>query len=533
VRGGIVRGEKVLFLKLIENNKKVIVLLFFLGFLFIGLNIFNDYGVHWNEYHNQRFGERWYGYIRDFISKGFLPAPINSKYKHDWIHGPAFELFLVFVKKKVLKLADSRDVLLMRYLFTFLLFYLSAFFFYLLCKFHFKSWKIGLLGSLFLILHPRIFSDSFYNSVDIPFLSFYVIGAYTLIRYLEKKTFPRAVFHALTCAILIDIRVVGVILPLCTFGFFGIDLLRLRGDKEEIKKIIKTSLVYAVLLIAFTILFWPLLWENPISNFFKSLVATLKFYPGGLPPPWYYTSEWIAVTTPLLYSFCFFVGFFISIKASFSYPIKLYPQNRTVLIAIFLFFLPIIVPIIYETKLYAGWRHHYFIYPIFLIFSLKGLIVLFKFIKIKFYGLGYKIITTAFIFIVVSSLVNTVKFMVKYHPHQCVYGNILAGRDMRRAKYQFALDYWGLSYRKALEYVLRNDKDKIIKVFVANKPGKKNAYILPYEDRKRLVYVKNLDKAKYFLSNYRRHKGEYPYEKEYFSIKIGEAKFMVVHKLKE
>jgi hypothetical protein len=124
--------------------------------------------------------------------------------------------------------------------------------------------------------------------------------------------------------------------------------------------------------------------------------------------------------------------------------------------------------------------------------------------------------------------------MVKYHPHQYVYGNILAGRDKRRAKYQFALDYWGLSYRKALEHILRNDKDKIIKVFAADyKFGKNNTDILPSEDRKRLVYVKNPDEAKYFLGNYLYCKGEYPYKEEYFSIKFGEAKFMVVYKLKE
>ncbi|MBA7482183.1 hypothetical protein ES707_17665 [subsurface metagenome] len=534
MRGGIVRGAKKLFLKLIENNKKVIVFLFFLGFFFIGLNIFNDYGVHWDEYNNQHFGKRWYGYIRNFISKDSPPALVKKKSMHDLIHGPAFELFLVFIEKKLLNLTDSRDILLMRHLFTFLLFYLSVFFFYLLSKFHFKSWKIGLLGSLFLILHPRIFSHSFYNSADIPFLSFYIISTYTLIRYFEKKTFPRAVFHALTCAILIGIHVAGVILPLCTFIFFATDLLRFRGHKEKIKKIIKTIPVYALLLIAFTVLFWPLLWGNPIGNFFESLAATAKFHrPDLQPSPWYYNLKWIIVTTPLLYSFCFFIGFFISIKALFTYPIKFYPQNRTVFISMFLFVVPIILPIIYETTLYNGWRHHYFIYPIFLIFSLIGLTALFKFIKIKFHGLGYKIITTAFIFIIISSLINTVLFMVKYHPHQCVYGNILAGRDKRRVKYRFALDYWGLSYRKALEYVLKNDKSKIIKVCVANKPGKNNAYILPYEDRKRLVYVKNLDEAKYFLSNYRRHRGEYPYKEEYFSIKFGEAKFMVVYKLKE
>jgi hypothetical protein len=540
MRDGIARGAKKLFLKLIENNKKVIVFLFFFGFLFIGLNIFNDYGVHCDEYSNQAFGKRWGSHILDVVSKGFstYSVPIHDETSHDLIHGPAFELFLVFVEKKLLNLTDSRDVILMRHLFTFLVFYLSVFFFYLLCKFHFKSWKIGLLGSLFLILHPRIFSDSFYNSVDILFLCFYVISAYTLIRYLEKKTFPRVVFHPLTCAILVDIHVAGVILPLATFIIFATDLLRFREDKEEIRKITKTILVYALLLIAFTLLFWPLLWQNPIGNFFRALAATLKFRRQEIPP-WYYNLKWIVVTTPLLYSFGFFVGFLISIKALFKDPIKFYPQNRTVLIAIFLFSVPIILPIVFKTTLYDGWRHHYFIYPIFLIFSLVGLVASFKFIKIKFHGLSYKIINTAFIFIIVSSLINTVLFMVKYHPHQYVYGNILAGKDMRRAKYQFALDYWGLSYREALEYVLKNDKNKIIKLNVANLPGSLNANIFPLNDRKRLMYVSNPDNADYILDNYgdlgeyewlRR---KYAHKKEYYSIKVGEVKFMVVYKLKE
>ena len=40
------------------------------------------------------------------------------------------------------------------------------------------------------------------------------------------------------------------------------------------------------------------------------------------------------------------------------------------------------------------------------------------------------------------------------------------------------------------------------------------------------------EEAKYFLSNYRWHPEDYPYEKEYFSIKIGDAKIVVVYKLK-
>ncbi len=123
--------------------------------------------------------------------------------------------------------------------------------------------------------------------------------------------------------------------------------------------------------------------------------------------------------------------------------------------------------------------------------------------------------------------------MIRYHPHQNVYFNILAGKNMKEVKNSFELDYWGLSYRQALEYILKNDKDKVIKIYVTNACGWYNSLILPSDDRKRLVYVKrdSLDEAKYFISNYRWHKDEYPYEDEYFSIKIGGTKIMVVYRL--
>ena len=47
---------------------------------------------------------------------------------------------------------------------------------------------VGRLGSLFLILSPRIFAHSFYNSKDLAFLSFFIISIYTMVRYLEEKT---------------------------------------------------------------------------------------------------------------------------------------------------------------------------------------------------------------------------------------------------------------------------------------------------------------------------------------------------------
>jgi len=171
----------------------------------------------------------------------------------------------------------------------------------------------------------------------------------------------------------------------------------------------------------------------------------------------------------------------------------------------------------------------FFIYPAFLIISLKGLISLFDIIKIKFKGRAYKILNVIIIIFIAFSLVSTTQFMIKNHPFQNVYFNSLAGRNIKN---NFELDYWGLSYRQAFEYILRNDDEKTIKVYVQNLPGKIIVDILTPEERNRLEYV-DLDDAKYFLSNYRFHKDEYPYENEFYSINIDGVKIMVVYKLRE
>jgi hypothetical protein len=102
---------------------------------------------------------------------------------------------------------------------------------------------------------------------------------------------------------------------------------------------------------------------------------------------------------------------------------------------------------------------------------------------------------------------------------------------MSDAKNNFDLDYWGLSYRKALEYILQYDKDKSIKIYFANSGGQRNLNILALDERRRIVQVNSIEEAKYFVSNYRWHKEDYPYKNEFYAINIDGAKIMVVYKL--
>jgi len=515
-------------LKFLNDNYKIIVSLFFLIFLLIGLKIFNNYGLSWDEGPQRLIGYQNYNYIFEKNTEIFTSI---GKY-----YGPAFEILLVALEK-TFGPTDYRDIYLVRHLATFLLFYASVFFFYLLCKDRFGSWKIGLLGSLFLILSPRIFADAFYNSKDLAFLSVFIISIYTLIKYLDKKSFFWASVHAFVCAVLIDIRIPGVIVPVFTFGFFSLKFLKsYKSEKTKPIKAFFGLLCYVILLVSLTILFWPFLWENPFSNFLAAY-KEMSHYPWGntvlymgkpIPAdnlPWHYIPVWMIITTPLIYTIGFISGL-IFLAYRF---IKRSLLKMNDIIFLLWFFVPLLTVIVFKSVVYDGWRHLYFIYPAFLIISLTGLISFFDFIKSKFEGKKRKILSLIFIIIVILCALNISYFMIKNHPHQNVYFNILAGKDLRN---NFELDYWGLSYRQALEYILKNDPRSDIKINAANFPGEFNIDILPSKDRVRLEYVENINDADYFLSEYRSHKQNYPYPNKFFSINIDGAEIMVVYKLK-
>ena len=116
--------------------------------------------------------------------------------------------------------------------------------------------------------------------------------------------------------------------------------------------------------------------------------------------------------------------------------------------------------------------------------------------------------------------------MINTHPYQNVYFNMLAGKNLKEIKQKYDLDYWGLSYKQALEYLVEKDIKGIIKINCANNPCQKNSLLLKPKDRQRIKYVK-LNQADYFLSNFRNSrelnkflKGDYPYKNEIFSIKL-------------
>jgi len=515
----------------IDMNPKKVVLIAFGVLMVIGLCFFKDYGVPWDETNQDRIGVL----TSDYVLKNDLSlfkAP-STQY-----HGPVIPTLFLFLER-LLNLEDSRSIILMKHFANFVFFYIGVIFFYLLLNLKFNSWKVSLSGCMFLVLSPRIFAESFYNYKDIPSMVMSILCLYSLLLFLKRKNIYRIFLHAFFCAVLIDIRITGIILPFLTILILVLDSIKDRASKEKLENNFKSSLIYIFLTMFFLVLFWPALWENPILSFinayrWNSKVGSPNFvvwyfgeYIKAAEIQWHYIPVWIIITTPILYTVTFLICLGVTIVDLVKKPLVFYENNREDLIFILSFFIPIVSVISFNAVVYDGWRHLYFVYPSFLLISIKGLVWLIDLFKKR----------RKYFFLCISlTLLPGLLFMIVNHPYQNVYFNRLAGKDMGEVAKRFEMDYWGLSYRKGLEFILKHDTDREIKILVENKPGYLNALILPKEEKARLRFIQldvdkydpEVHKAKYFITTYRFRQtwdSSYP---ELYSVKVGGEKIMTV-----
>ncbi len=494
---------------------------FFVSLLIIGMVVADDYGVPWDEYRQRATG---------FFAYNYLVNDDDALFDYqDRCYGTAFELPLVMLEK-VLDLQTTHTIFIMRHYVVFLCFYFSCMAFYFLTRKLFGSWQLSLVAVGLLVVSPRIFAHAFYNSKDLVFMSVFIISFYTLTVFMERQTFLSCLFHAASSAFLIDIRVVGLMIPF--FTVFWI-IVRCFRDRMMIA-LLKKGLLYLALLTGLVILFWPYLWRNPMSNFVDAFI-TMSHYPwmdfmlyGGEyirsdRLPWHYLPVWILITIPPAYSLFFFVGASVILFSFIKSPKGFLLETTGLFLVMAWFFCPVILVIVLKSTIYDEWRQLYFIYPAFVLLSAAGIKMVWELPG----GFRHMLKTAAFLCLA-ANMVVALHFMVRFHPHGNVYFNVLAGTDYKQVKNRFEMDYWGLAYRQALEKILEVDNRKKILVFSVNCPGVYNSLILPEKEKRRIWFTNDMDKADYFITNYRLHSKPYELEKEMFSVYVKGVKIASV-----
>jgi len=174
-------------------------------FFILGLFIYKDYGISWDEPIQRKLGIDNYNYVTR-VDKELLK---NS----DRLYGPSFELFLIILEK-ISGTKNPQKIYYLRHLATFSLYFASVVTFYFLCRDYFKKDTHALLATLLLIISPRIFAHSFYNSKDIPNLALFTINIFVAHKYFQNKNKMNATILGATTACLLTIRLTGIIIPL-------------------------------------------------------------------------------------------------------------------------------------------------------------------------------------------------------------------------------------------------------------------------------------------------------------------------------
>ena len=478
-------------LKIIDNY---IILFFFFIYLLSGLFIVNSFPVTPDETLHRENGFISLKYISDLFN---FDLKLNDFYGdipflyEDWrkTYGTLFDLPIAFIEF-YFQIEDKKLVFLIRHIANFLIFYLSCIYFFFLLKNNFKNKYLSLVGVIILVLSPRIFGHSFYNSKDIIFLSLLIIAVFYSLKLLREFTYKNFFLSFIFCAFASNIRIIGIYLPILTIFFY---IFSLNKIKKNNLNFILLYLIGFFLILYFS---WPYLWLNPLSNFltifsesmnypawwnFKILYFGKYINPENLP--WHYFFFWFFSTTPPFFLFLIVIGLYQYIKffiknflnINFKRDIYLWKSNyeMTSIFMLLLFFIPIFFVITLNSTLYNGWRHLYFVYPAFIYFSIYFLNHLIKENKKGFFKL-------IILFLSIQFILN-LSFIYKSHPVQNIYFNIFSKKFVQN---KFPIDYWGVGNLRSINELIKKNNN-LVSISTAS-----------YTNLFNLIYSKNIDLKK-------------------------------------
>lgn len=546
--------------KLLNNEKawhytSVLIILFF---FVIGLFIYDDFGISWDEKYQRSGGVVNLKYIYEylnidkllsifFVNFNLIPEHIPSL--TDWneekhlqrFYSPIFDLpVTVFEYLLYGSEGDEQKIYLFRHLITFFVFIIAVICLYLQVKIIFNSSFLGFVSIIFLILSPRFFAESFYNCKDIMFMNFVCIGMLSLTNLNKSLNYKKLFIHSFICAIAINMRIMGVFFIPLTFYIILVNFI---NNEKKIFLNLKYLFYYLFFTLLFIYIMFPFLWESPVNNFIEVFKNMSKFPAHSTSPsmlfmskfisvidlPWFYIPIWVSITSPLLIIFFFLIGSFFSLKYLVINIKNIFASNRAIFNCnLALVFAPILTIILFNSVIYNGWRHVYFIYPSIIIISIYGFNSVLNLIKRN------NILLKLFFSILILFILQQTYLIKIMHPIQNVYFNSLIGKNWKE---KYDLDYWGVGNHIMIKNILSKDERKDITICpISETPLRYSFKIINPTDRKRISEncSKNPD---YLLNNFYQIKNNDDVNLLNYEItdelKVLGEQIIVIYKIKE
>jgi len=509
------------------NIFRINFIFFFIFYFLIGFFIYKDYGIGIEEHFQRQNGYYWLKKIFTFFRLDHLNFLALEKYNAIRTYDPslpdteffnfygiAFDTPAAFIEL-ILKLNESKLYFEVRHLLNFFFFFISSIFFYLIIKRRFKDRIIIYLGSIFYIINPRIFGDSFHNNKDVFFLSIFTISIFFLFKYFEKQNLKNIILFCFFAAIATSSRIMGLYLPILLLIFIFADFLS--------KKILLKNFFKQISLILFFFIFilyvhYPYMWKlnilefiNWFKVFFYSMGLRILFLGDYFSMdylPHLYLPTWISITTPLYIIVLLVIGYLLMFRRVFQRIVNIIPQEQPysdlwrsldekkdlfIFISLTSF---AIFAVFLNPAMLSGWRHFYFLHFFIIYITIYTLNLIFLYFKRKKFNIPI------FSFVNLFFVIFIIRELFIFHPYQSLYFNSLINQ---KNYFNFPIDTPSLTRSDALKFIL-NDGKNLTKIYVSNAswtPLHNGKDLLNDSDKMKLVFVgQDYNKADYIYTNY-------------------------------
>lgn len=467
--------------------KRHIPILLLLAALFLtGLFSFRAYGLSWDEplFYNyaESIPRAYQGWDR-IDESVYGRSPVDHKY-----YGPAYLLLGRPLKLGIQTLLGT-DEASAWHLVNFFSFILGVFFIYRLSK-RFTTPNLSAVNAAFFALQPLLWGHAFINPKDMPFMTAFLAAVTLGLEWVDslpersastveanqsnltakgaksaKKSYllgflsvrQRTVISLLlaisSLGIASAIRVIGPLAGGLVFVYFLVTFIRLPRTARVFALIHLSA--YALFSAVLMFCLWPFLWANPINRLLEVLahmsdnpteLAVLfigqVFRANQLPARYFPQMLVLTLTEP-------FVPLAVIGGLRLGWQIIKKKQDWAAPLVLFLWFAPLAAyNIIKVPAMYDGIRHFLFILPP--LFILCGIGIHWLHDKMRARLDLLKIHWGVLLFLLVlPGLLG----IIRLHPYQYTYYNILAGQTYR----VYENDYWLTCYKEAVEWVRKNE----------------------------------------------------------------------------
>ena len=386
---------------------------------------------------------------------------------HDRYYGAAFEAPLTLVER-TLGLEGEREFFLSRHVLTHLFFLAGGVFCYLLVLRMFGSRLLALIAMALFLLHPRLYAHSFYNSKDIPFATMFMIALYLVHRAFRRDTLAAFLLCGVGVALLVNLRVMGIVLFAAVLALRGLDLL-FAGSAERRKGALLTGGGFALIATLTYYASLPALWTDPgrfpeavrvvaqhpnvVTNFFRG-----EWLPSPEGPPFEYIPVWIGITTPPLVLLLAVIGAVWLCWRASRHPRDVWRETplRFTILLLALIVSPAIAVFIAESNIYDGWRQVYFLYAPLALLAIMGL-------RWVVGVSGNRRIRSGLYALAAVGMAVTIVSIARIHPLQFDYFNSFVDRNRQDwLVQQYEMDYWTMMPREMVREVMEDHPDRQI-----------------------------------------------------------------------